>query len=393
ERDRARRRAADRYARGLSPRAPALPRSQRGAYPDRAPAGSAACGGGDRASRRFRPIRPARRRARHARRPDPIHPGGGRPRCALRREPVLLPWRHRRVRGRRRDARVCGTHARRGSRARLRTRCAATCSRRARRRFCACTRPRARRVRRDDHLCRQPAGCDADAPARGLRTVRTGLRHRSCDQRAVHRRRCTPSRHPEALRMASVRLDLSLPLRAFDLELALEAGPETVALVGPSGAGKTSVLRAIAGLARPARGTISCGDEIWFDADRRIDRRPEERSVGFVFQEYALFPHLNVEQNVTFGGARADRLLWRLHIEHLAKAKPSELSGGERQRVALARALARGPKVLLLDEPMAALDPHTRGKVRAELHDLLRELALPALLVTHDFEDAAALAD
>jgi molybdate transport system ATP-binding protein len=193
--------------------------------------------------------------------------------------------------------------------------------------------------------------------------------------------------------MASLRLDLSLPLRAFDLELALEAGPETVALVGPSGAGKTSVLRAIAGLVRPARGTISCGDEIWFDADRRVDRRPEERSVGFVFQEYALFPHLNVEQNVAFGGVRPDRLLWRLHIEHLAKAKPSELSGGERQRVAVARALAREPRVLLLDEPMAALDPHTRGKVRAELHDLLRELALPALLVTHDFEDAAALAD
>jgi len=193
--------------------------------------------------------------------------------------------------------------------------------------------------------------------------------------------------------MASLRIDISLPLRAFDLELALEAGPETVALVGPSGAGKTSVLRAIAGLTRPARGTIFCGDDIWFDADRRVDRRPEQRSVGFVFQEYALFPHLNVEQNVAFGGVRPDRLLWRLHIEHLAKAKPSELSGGERQRVALARALAREPRVLLLDEPMAALDPHTRGKVRAELHDLLRELALPALLVTHDFEDAAALAD
>jgi molybdenum ABC transporter ATP-binding protein len=193
--------------------------------------------------------------------------------------------------------------------------------------------------------------------------------------------------------MASLRVDLSLPLRAFGLELTLEAGPETVALVGPSGAGKTSVLRAVAGLVRPARGNVSCGDEVWFDSTRRIDRRPEERSVGFVFQEYALFPHLSVEQNVTFGGGRADGLLRRLRIEHLARAKPSELSGGERQRVAIARALAREPRVLLLDEPMAALDPHTRGKVRAELHDLLRELALPALLVTHDFEDAAALAD
>jgi ABC-type sulfate/molybdate transport systems ATPase subunit len=115
--------------------------------------------------------------------------------------------------------------------------------------------------------------------------------------------------------------------------------------------------------------------------------------VGYVFQEYALFPHLSVEQNVAFGGGRADGLLGRLRIDGLAKAKPAELSGGERQRVALARALARSPRVLLLDEPMSALDPHTRGSVRAELHDLLRELSLPALLVTHDFEDAAALAD
>ena len=193
--------------------------------------------------------------------------------------------------------------------------------------------------------------------------------------------------------MASLRLDLSLPLRAFDLELALEVGAETVALVGPSGAGKTSVLRAVAGLARPASGTVLCGDETWFDAARRIDRRPEQRSVGFVFQEYALFPHLTVAQNVTFGGGRADGLLRRLRIDQLASAKPAELSGGERQRVAVARALAREPRVLLLDEPMAALDPHTRGGVRAELHDLLRELGLPTLLVTHDFEDAAALAD
>ena len=193
--------------------------------------------------------------------------------------------------------------------------------------------------------------------------------------------------------MAPLRLDLSLPLRAFALELALEVGSETVALVGPSGSGKTSLLRSIAGLARPERGVISTGADVWFDSARGIDLRPEHRSVGFVFQEYALFPHLSVEQNVTFGGRRADGLLRRLRIEDLARAKPAELSGGERQRVALARALARDPQVLLLDEPMAALDPHTRGAVRAELHDLLRDFPLPTLLVTHDFEDAAVLAD
>src|SRR5213078_3617795 len=137
----------------------------------------------------------------------------------------------------------------------------------------------------------------------------------------------------------------------------------------------------------------ACGDEIWFDRERGINLRPEQRSVGYVFQEYALFPHLSVERNVAFGGGRTDGLLERLRIAHLAKARPGELSGGERQRVAVARALARGPRVLLLDEPMAALDPHTRAGVRGELHDLLRELALPTLLVTHDFEDAAALAD
>ena len=193
--------------------------------------------------------------------------------------------------------------------------------------------------------------------------------------------------------MVPLRLDLSLPLRDFDLELALDVEAETLALVGPSGAGKTSVLRAVAGLVRPRAGTIACGEDVWYDGARRINRRPEERSVGYVFQEYALFPHLTVEQNVAFGGGRSDGLLRRLRIEHLARARPAELSGGERQRVALARALARSPRVLLLDEPMAALDAHTRGTVRAELHDLLRELGLPALLVTHDFEDAAALAD
>jgi molybdate transport system ATP-binding protein len=193
--------------------------------------------------------------------------------------------------------------------------------------------------------------------------------------------------------MVPLRLDFTLPLRHFDVELALDVEGETFALVGPSGAGKTSVLRSVAGLTRPRRGVIACCGEAWFDSERGVDRRPEQRSVGYVFQEYALFPHLTVAQNVAFGGGRTDGLLARLRIEQLAGAKPRELSGGERQRVALARALARRPRVLLLDEPMAALDPHTRGTVRAELHDLLRELGLPTLLVTHDFEDASALAD
>jgi molybdate transport system ATP-binding protein len=191
--------------------------------------------------------------------------------------------------------------------------------------------------------------------------------------------------------MASLRVDLAVPTRSFDVELALEVGRETVALVGPSGAGKSTVLRAVAGLVRPARGTVECDGAAWFGDGTNL--RPEERSVGFVFQEYALFPHLTVERNVCFGGRADDGLLDRLGIAHLAKAKPRELSGGERQRVALARALARKPSVLLLDEPMAALDAHTRSLVRTELHDLLRELRLPTLLVTHDFEDAAALAD
>jgi molybdate transport system ATP-binding protein len=188
----------------------------------------------------------------------------------------------------------------------------------------------------------------------------------------------------------ALRADLTVPLRSFELDVAVAVPPgETLALVGPSGAGKTTVLRAVAGLVRPARGSVSCGDT-WFGEG--VDLPPERRSTGLVFQDYALFPHLSVERNVSFGGPVAG-LLERLGIAHLARAKPRDLSGGERQRVALARALARSPKVLLLDEPMAALDPHTRAGVRAELHAMLRELRLPTLLVTHDFEDAATLAD
>ncbi len=193
--------------------------------------------------------------------------------------------------------------------------------------------------------------------------------------------------------MARLSAEFALPLRAFELELTLEVGG-TLALVGPSGAGKTSVLRVITGLARPRTGTVALDGELWFDAERGVFRRPEERRVGLLFQDYALFPHLNVRRNVEYAGRhRADEYLERFRISHLANAWPAELSGGERQRVALARALARDPAVLLLDEPLSALDAHTKAGVRTELQQLLRELGLPTILVTHDFQDAAALAD
>jgi ABC-type sulfate/molybdate transport systems ATPase subunit len=194
--------------------------------------------------------------------------------------------------------------------------------------------------------------------------------------------------------MGILSVELAVPLRSFRLELSLAVAAETVAIVGPSGAGKTTILRAIAGLLKPQAGHVTVGDETWFDAERHIDLAPEDRSVGLVFQQYALFPHMSVERNVAFGGkARAAELMDRLGIARLAKARPRQLSGGERQRVALARALAREPEVLLLDEPLSALDPHTRDVVRHELADDLREFGLPTLLVTHDVADAIALAD
>jgi molybdate transport system ATP-binding protein len=188
-------------------------------------------------------------------------------------------------------------------------------------------------------------------------------------------------------------IDIVLPRRSFELRAALTLGAETVALIGPSGAGKTSLLRVVAGLDRPRAGHVGLGNELWFDAERRIHLPPERRHAGYLPQDYGLFPHLTVAGNVRFASKRErPDLLELLGIGHLAAARPRQLSGGERQRVALARALAREPRVLLLDEPFGALDTMTREQVRSELGELLAELALPSLLVTHSFDDAAALA-
>jgi molybdate transport system ATP-binding protein len=186
---------------------------------------------------------------------------------------------------------------------------------------------------------------------------------------------------------------------ALDVGLRVEAG-ECLALAGPSGAGKTSVLRAVAGLLKPSHGVVECGDEVWLDTRARVCLPPERRGCGYLFQEYALFPHLSAWRNVAYGlprsvprRERAFELLERFGLTGRGDARPHELSGGERQRVALARALARGPRALLLDEPLSALDTRTRGRASRELAAALRDAAVPALLVTHDFGEAALLGD
>jgi len=192
-------------------------------------------------------------------------------------------------------------------------------------------------------------------------------------------------------------------LAPIPLDAALACRPgELLALVGPSGAGKTTILRAIAGLIRPRRGRIACNGDIWFDAAAGIFLPPQRRRVGFVFQDYALFPHLTAEGNVAAAlrhlpaaerAPRARALLELVHLEGLEARRPDALSGGQRQRVALARALARDPAVLLLDEPFAAVDQVTRRKLQRELALLRRAIAAPTILVTHDLAEAAALAD
>lgn len=198
------------------------------------------------------------------------------------------------------------------------------------------------------------------------------------------------------------RLDVQLRGRAGPLELnvALET-TGTLAVTGPNGAGKSSLLAMLLGTRRPAEGWIRLGETTLLDTENRLDLPIEQRRWGYVPQSYALFPHLSVRANVAFGiqgaSSRADRQartdagLKELGLTDLASRRVQSLSGGERQRVALARALASGPRGLLLDEPLAALDVHARQEVRRFLTDFLARVGLPTIIVTHDLEDARML--
>ncbi len=189
----------------------------------------------------------------------------------------------------------------------------------------------------------------------------------------------------------------------FSLEAAFDVPPGTTVLFGPSGSGKSTALAAIAGLVRPTAGRIALGAEVWCDTDARIDVAVHERRIAFVFQSLALFPHLSARRNVAYGmdraldreakGERADALLRRLRVGHLADRKPSTFSGGEAQRVALARALATTPRVVLLDEPFSALDHELRLDLLADLRALVAELGVPVMFVTHHRDDALAFGD
>ncbi|WJF89385.1 ATP-binding cassette domain-containing protein [Paraburkholderia bonniea] len=200
--------------------------------------------------------------------------------------------------------------------------------------------------------------------------------------------------------------------RVFTLDVAFTAHARRLVLFGPSGAGKSLTLQAIAGLVQPDEGVIELDHQTWFDHARRIHLKPQQRKLAYLFQDYALFPHLNVRQNIAFGlssgwcnpAARGEPddapnqalvAYWldALELRALAALRPAQLSGGQKQRVALARALITQPRLLLLDEPFSALDSALRQRMRHELAELQARLDIPLVLITHDAEDLALFGD
>ena len=202
------------------------------------------------------------------------------------------------------------------------------------------------------------------------------------------------------MNMSRIHIDARKHRPGFDLDVNLDLPKSGVTVVlGASGSGKTTLLRLIAGLEKPDSGHIKVGNAVWADTDARICRPPQQRRVGVVFQDYALFPHMTVAANVGFGLPRAGRealvadWLRRLHLQEQAQRYPHQLSGGQSQRVALARALATEPDLLLLDEPFSALDTDLRRHLRDQLLEVVADLQQPVLMVTHDLEEARYLAN
>jgi len=200
-------------------------------------------------------------------------------------------------------------------------------------------------------------------------------------------------------------IDIEKRLRDFDLSLRLNVDRgQTMMLVGDNGCGKTTLLNLIAGLDRPDRGRIALDGMALFDSDLRIDLPPEARGIGYVFQSYALFPHMSVYDNVAFGlrarkmpaqdiDLRVEKHLKEAGLWEVRRAKAVDVSGGQKQRVALARALIIEPKLLLLDEPLSALDVRRQAAMRAELKETIRACSVPCIIVTHDLRDVVSLGD
>ena len=186
-------------------------------------------------------------------------------------------------------------------------------------------------------------------------------------------------------------------LKFFDLDIAFSCpSDEMLVLIGPSGGGKTTIIRMLAGLETPDEGKIVFDNQVWFDSARHINVPTRKRGIGYVFQEYTLFPHLNLYKNAVFAAVDKKEIpsLFELfNIGHLQDRKPHMVSGGERQRCAICQALARRPQVLLLDEPLSALDVVTRRELRQELKNLKKKLSIPIIYVTHDINEAFFLAD